>query len=98
MTPVPEVMEPVTVPVQEETPAPAEPEPKVESKHELVDTEPPIVESVEVDATVEPTVSHRISSFSHQCFLTSICCHSRSILPRTNRIPWKVCHPLGLVE
>jgi len=98
VTPVPEVMESVTIPVEEETPAPAEPEPEVENKPELVDTEPPIVESVEVDATVEPTVSHRISSSSHQCFLTSICCHSRSILPRTNRILWKVCHPLGLVE
>lgn len=100
MTPAPKVMEPVTIPVQEETLTPAEPEPelKVESKPELVDMEPPVVEPVEVDATVEPTVSHQISSSSHECFLTSICCYSRSILPRTNRILWKVCHPLGLVE
>ena len=102
MAPVPEVMESVAVPVEEETPTPAEPEPKVESKPELVDTELPIVEPAKVNATdskdAEPVVSHEIGSSSYHCFLTSIYCHSRSILPRTNPFLRKVCHPLDPVK
>ena len=73
MAPVPEVMVSFTFPV-EETPVPAKPEPKVESKPEFVDTGLPIVEPVEVDPIdyedAEPVVSHEIGSSSHQCFLT----------------------------
>jgi hypothetical protein len=69
MAPVPDVMESVIVPVEEETPAPAEFESKVENKPELVDTEPPIAEPVDVGPTdskdVKPVVSHEIGSSSH---------------------------------
>lgn len=72
--PASEAMKSVVVPVGE-TAVPAEPEPEVESKHDSVHTEFPIVESVEVDAVpdvkqVEPVVSHEIDSFPSP--LTSI--------------------------
>ena len=63
----------VAAPAEEETPAAAEPEPEVENKPESIDTEPPITEPVEVDATpeakeVEPVVSHDLFPPVHQRF------------------------------
>ena len=97
ITPVPEVAEPVTIPIEEETPAAAKLEPGVENEPESVDVEPPIVESVEVDAApdakeVDPVVSHGIDSLPTLLFL-NIGLLSRLISGRMNPPLRKVCAP-----